>query len=73
MGRYLPTECEHGVTIDWGDFGPCQDCSTDHDDDSPCPNYPTCAECVSDGAEALAAALIEQGWTPPNGREANDG
>jgi hypothetical protein len=33
MGRMLPEECEHGVVIDWGDFGPdyvlgeaCVDC-----------------------------------------------
>jgi hypothetical protein len=22
MGRTHPTECPHGVTVDWGDFGP---------------------------------------------------
>ena len=21
MGRYHPTKCEHGVIVDWGDFG----------------------------------------------------
>lgn len=33
MSRTLPQECEHGRTVDWGDFGP--------DDDSrpePCPD-----------------------------------
>lgn len=22
MGRTMPTECEHGKVLDWGDFGP---------------------------------------------------
>src|SRR5690606_8766791 len=33
MGRTMPTECDHGVVVDWGDFGPedeeaprCVDC-----------------------------------------------
>lgn len=34
MGRTMPTECEHGNVVDWGDFGP-------EDDD----DFPTCDEC----------------------------
>lgn len=34
----MPTECEHGKIVDWGDFGPsegaagerCVECETDH-------------------------------------------
>lgn len=33
-GRMMPVECEHGVTVDWGDFGP--------DDDTPPPRCPDC-------------------------------
>lgn len=45
MGRMLPMECEHGVTIDWGDFGPCQgNCEQVHPDD--CPDFEHCAECA---------------------------
>lgn len=43
-GRTLPTECEHGVTVDWGDFGPCQDCA-DHDWSEDCPNIESCPDC----------------------------
>lgn len=25
MSRTMPTECPHGVVLDWGDFGPNQD------------------------------------------------
>ena len=43
MSRTMPTECEHGEIIDWGDFGPCQgDC--DHEGD--CPNFPDCPDCM---------------------------
>lgn len=43
MGRTLPYECEHGTIIDWGDFGPCQDCN-EHEGE-PCPNYESCSQC----------------------------
>lgn len=50
MGRTLPTECEHGTIVDWGDFGPCIDgCEREHPeyvDD--CPNFEVCPECVDD-------------------------
>ncbi len=36
MSRTLPTECEHGVVIDWGDFGPSDDAR------------PSCARCDAD-------------------------
>lgn len=45
--RTMPTECEHGRTIDWGDFGP--------DDDSqpePCPDC--------EAKQAAQAAWFEQ-------------
>ena len=45
MSRTLPTDCPHGVTVDWGDFGPCQDCS-DHGDDD-CPNLTDCPDCAT--------------------------
>lgn len=45
MSRTMPTECEHGEIVDWGDFGPCQgDC--DHDDD--CPNFQDCPDCTKE-------------------------
>lgn len=44
MGRMMPVDCQHGVTIDWGDFGPCQDCD-DHPGES-CPNLVDCPECA---------------------------
>lgn len=43
MGRYLPTVCQHGIEVDAGDFGPCQNCD-DHGDD-PCPNFKACHQC----------------------------
>ena len=68
--RTMPTDCEHGVTIDYGDFGPCQDCDTDHDPMLPdvCPNFQRCAECdaawkqtVHDNAIAYVRSLpVEQ-------------
>jgi hypothetical protein len=42
MGRYMPTECQHGTVVDWGDFGPCQDCNKHGDD---CPNFADCKLC----------------------------
>lgn len=41
--RTMPYVCPHGVEVDAGDFGPCQDCETHGDDD--CPNYTPCAQC----------------------------
>jgi hypothetical protein len=35
MGRTMPTECEHGNVIDWGDFGP---------EDGPLPECPECED-----------------------------
>ena len=43
--RTLPTECEHGVVVDFGDFGPCDDCNEHELGD--CPNFQTCDECES--------------------------
>lgn len=43
MSRTMPTECEHGEIVDWGDFGPCQDCDEHPDDD--CPNFRDCRQC----------------------------
>lgn len=40
----MPVDCQHGVTIDWGDFGPCQDCN-DHPGES-CPSLVDCPECA---------------------------
>lgn len=34
MSRTLPSECEHGVIVDWGDFGP-----------RPGVAHPVCPEC----------------------------
>ena len=41
MGRTLPTECEHGNVVDWGDFGP-----DDRDE-------PTCDECEKRWADSV--------------------
>ena len=43
MGRMTPINCHHGFTVDWGDFGPCQDC--DEHDDGACPNLRDCPDC----------------------------
>lgn len=44
MGRMLPIDCPHGLVLDWGDFGPCQDC--DEHPGRKCPNYlDSCPEC----------------------------
>ncbi|HEX2578651.1 MAG TPA: hypothetical protein VHK88_20070 [Aquihabitans sp.] len=65
MSRMMPYECEHGVTVDWGDFGPHQsdeDCRRDYGrwpgDGAPCPTcYPTCPQCDADEAIRWAAAV----------------
>lgn len=44
--RMLPTECKHGTVLDWGDFGPCQDC--DEHDGEPCPNLAVCPQCEAE-------------------------
>jgi hypothetical protein len=59
--RTLPTECEHGRTVDWGEFGP------DLDDGSvgaePCPEceaeVPDCVHCDLTEALALLADLVD--------------
>ena len=45
VSRMMPTECLHGVIVDWGDFGPCQDCAVH--DEWDCPNLATCPDCQS--------------------------
>jgi hypothetical protein len=50
--RTLPYECQHGTTIDYGDFGPCQDCS-EHEG-APCPNFVDCERCEAEGREQRA-------------------
>jgi hypothetical protein len=45
--RTMPMDCEHGVTVDWGDFGPCQDCA-EHNWDDNCPNIVECPDCADD-------------------------
>lgn len=47
MGRTLPVECHHGVTVDWGDFGYCQgDCERFHPENlADCPDLPGCDLC----------------------------
>lgn len=37
----MPTQCEHGITIDWGDFEPYPD----RDPDDPGNALPMCAKC----------------------------
>lgn len=51
MGRTIPTDCAHGVTVDWGDFGPCQNC--DEHPDEGCPNLVDCAACEGDERRTL--------------------
>jgi hypothetical protein len=48
MSRYMPTVCVHGVTVDWGDFGPCQNC--DNHADWECPNLANCPKCNTEAA-----------------------
>lgn len=46
MSRTMPTECEHGTVIDWGDFGPYVDgCDLTHPDSDDCPNLADCPRC----------------------------
>lgn len=62
--RTLPTECQHGVVIDHGDFGPCQDCD-DHDLGD-CPNFVDCEQCSGETAQRrsddreLAARVVAE-------------
>ena len=56
MSRTMPVDCPHGVTIDWGDFGPCQDCCEHGDDD--CPNLEDCPECTD--VRSRADALLDR-------------
>jgi hypothetical protein len=47
----MPTVCMHGITVDWGDFGPCQNC--DIHADWECPNLNDCPTCMpSDPTES---------------------
>lgn len=48
--RTLPIECHHGTTVDYGDFGPCQDCA-EHDW-ADCPNFVACEQCLAEEADA---------------------
>lgn len=57
MSRTMPYECEHGVVIDWGDFGPCQDCEHDSIDD--CPNFARCDECDRKASEMAIDSAIQ--------------
>jgi hypothetical protein len=53
--RTLPTECHHGRTVDWGDFGPCQGyCYENGHPSSKCPDYEPCPDCEREVAEATA-------------------
>lgn len=57
--RTLPTECHHGVTVDWGDFGSCQGyCDIEGHDPWDCPDKPGCREC-----EAEEEAVRTMRWT----------
>lgn len=63
--RMMPMECAHGWTVDWGDFGPCQDC--DEHDGERCPNYTPCPQCEAERhPSGLSGDLIERlrrdGW-----------
>ena len=51
MGRTLPTECEHGTVIDWGDFGP-------EDGDAP----PPCPDCTPMVVVPASVALDIVSW-----------
>lgn len=57
MGRTMPSECDHGVVLDWGDFGPCQDCS-EHGGDA-CPNFSRCGACEAE-TEVKAERVAER-------------
>lgn len=55
MGRTMPTECEHGNVIDWGDFGPhpdgCPGMDGDYRQDPYCVGcFPVCPKCERDDA-----------------------
>lgn len=55
MGRTMPTECEHGNVIDWGDFGPhpdgCPGMDGDYRQDPYCVGcFPVCPKCEGDDA-----------------------
>ncbi len=51
MGRYHPMKCDHGVVVDWGDFGPCDgDCP--HPEGT-CPNFPQCELCDLERLERM--------------------
>lgn len=52
-GRTLPTECSHGVTVDWGDFG----CDEYHDEGCSTCN-PRCEQCDQEWVERRAHWLL---------------
>lgn len=54
MGRTHPTECRHGVVIDWGDFGPCQNCD-EHPDTDDCPNLRDCLTCAEESGSSRSS------------------
>lgn len=51
----MPVDCHHGRTIDWGDFGPCQNCA-EHDWSDDCPNFEPCDLCAVEQAQGRAEA-----------------
>lgn len=51
MGRMLPVECEHGIVVDWGDFGP--------DENDGTAGTKPCAECE---AQRSRSAHIDIEW-----------
>ena len=58
MGRALPVECEHGVIVDYGDFGEHQNGCPDRCTFDTCPDHPSCEQCE---AEAGRWVTVERG------------
>lgn len=50
MGRTLPTECPHGVIVDWGDFGPTCPLALEADEEYTeyCLDPEWCPSCYTD-------------------------
>lgn len=55
--RTMPYVCPHGVEVDAGDFGPCQDCETHGD--AECPNFTSCERCDNDAMQARMDWALE--------------